>query len=117
MVNLLVIYCDDIELNKKFYECLGFQFIKEKHGKGPIHYSTNINGLILEIYPMGKNPKTRIRLGFQVKSLNTIKQKILGQFPDANIKVFDHGMTIADLNGNKIELSVKKNQPQIETGV
>jgi len=49
--------------------------VEEKHGKGPVHYSSSSNGIIIEIYPeMQKNVtelgvESTIRLGFIVESL------------------------------------------------
>jgi hypothetical protein len=41
----LVIKTSDIDSLKEFYTLLGLQFVQEKHGAGPLHYSTMINGM------------------------------------------------------------------------
>lgn len=39
-----------------FYQSLGLEFVEEKHGKGPVHYACESNGVVFEIYP-GKNDR------------------------------------------------------------
>ena len=46
MINLLVVRTENPELLKNQYEFLGFEFNYHQHGKGPFHYSSNINGFI-----------------------------------------------------------------------
>jgi lactoylglutathione lyase len=53
--NTLVIKTKKINLDqvKDFLDRFGLQFVKEKHGNGPEHYScTASSGEVLEIYPL-----------------------------------------------------------------
>ncbi|MCK5855414.1 MAG: VOC family protein, partial [Sulfurovaceae bacterium] len=69
-LNLLVIRCNDIEESRCFYEKLGFSFIKEQHKNSPIHYSSTVNELVFELYPLKKGEKLdNTRLGFKIKKL------------------------------------------------
>lgn len=69
-LKLLVIRCKDIEASKQFYEQLPMEFVKEKHGTGVVHYSTVINDMVFELYPLQKNQSLdNTRLGFQVKNV------------------------------------------------
>lgn len=76
-INLLVLRAADLEITRTFYEALGMVFIQEKHGTGPIHYSCDMNGTVLEIYPgkPGIAPDRRnagsITVGFQVTTIET----------------------------------------------
>ena len=60
------------ELLKKsvdFYQCLGFSFKEERHGQGPLHYTSESNGYVFELYPLLRDegyPQPHARLGFQV---------------------------------------------------
>jgi len=64
-LSLLVIRCRNLELSRLFYEGLGLKFVQEKHGKGPMHYASEIDGIVFEIYPNdGQPPTDNIRLGF-----------------------------------------------------
>jgi len=77
MIGLLILYCKDIELSKKFYSDLGMTFKEERHGDGPVHYSTEINGLVLELFPTKKEITDEgIRIGLNVK-INDHKSKFI----------------------------------------
>ena len=72
---LLVIKTHQIDMLKDFYETLGLAFIIEKHGNGPEHYSCDLDGTVMEIYPLpdGANlADTTTRLGFRVKKLDNV---------------------------------------------
>lgn len=51
--NVLVLNTDkdNMEKVKTFLESFGLEFALEKHGKGPEHYSCEVDGKVLEIYP------------------------------------------------------------------
>ncbi|MEM8504396.1 MAG: VOC family protein [Cyanobacteria bacterium P01_D01_bin.1] len=40
----------NLEDTLSFYSALGLNFIQEQHGSGPLHYSCDLGGLVLEIY-------------------------------------------------------------------
>lgn len=48
---LLVIRVADIETTRIFFEGLGLDFVKEKHGSGPEHYAHVSGDRVFEIYP------------------------------------------------------------------
>lgn len=69
-LKLLVIRCKNIETSKQFYEQLQMEFVQEQHDSGVVHYSTMMNGIVFELYPLQKNqPLDDVRLGFQVKNI------------------------------------------------
>ena len=49
--NVYVIKTAQPEEVQRFFEALGLTFQEEKHGKGPTHFSCELNGQVLEIYP------------------------------------------------------------------
>lgn len=52
MIDLLVIYTDNLDTAHAFYRDLGLEFTKERHGLGPEHYATELRGgIIFELYP------------------------------------------------------------------
>lgn len=67
-VNLIVLYSDDIEACRAFYENLGLSFVVEQHDNGPTHFATAFSdGGVLEIYPAGKRgPTGALRIGITV---------------------------------------------------
>ncbi len=74
--SLMVLRTDNIEASLAFYRAIGLQFQQEQHGSGPIHYSCEIGGTVMEIYPgeMGKAPDRKssgaTMLGFAVPALD-----------------------------------------------
>jgi lactoylglutathione lyase len=76
MLSLIVLRTAKLDAALAFYRALGLEFVSEQHGNGPIHYSTQIDKTVLEIYP-GKEGSAPPRLqagatmlGFQVKSMD-----------------------------------------------
>ena len=69
--NLMVIRSPDIEVSHRFYRALGFTFEKHAHGNGPVHYASERDGHVFEIYP--GTPKeersTGIRIGIEVSDI------------------------------------------------
>lgn len=67
-LNLLVIRVSDLEMSRRWYECLGFAFVQEQHRKGPSHYACDANGWVFELYPASaRNPASAtMRIGFAV---------------------------------------------------
>jgi hypothetical protein len=113
-LNLLVIRTENPEILKVQYEKIGFEFDYHKHGNGPFHYASELNGFVLEIYPLAKSmtkADNSLRLGFEIENLE-IKVENLKK---TNWKILSEpkktewGMVsiIQDLDGRKIELKNK----------
>jgi len=103
-VSLIVIRCQDIYISKIFYENLGLVFQKEKHGKGPEHFSSEYDHIVFELYPnKGIATNDNIRLGFKSKNLSeTIKSlDITSSYEFDGNTVY----IVTDPDGRKIELS------------
>ena len=71
---LLVLKASAPEVTRKFYQALGFEFIGEKHGNGPFHFSGALGAGVLEIYPVadGSVANSDLHLGFTVQNLQRI---------------------------------------------
>ena len=50
-ISLLVLRTAQMDKSLAFYRALGLIFVEEKHGSGPVHYSTQIGSIVMEIYP------------------------------------------------------------------
>ena len=48
----LVLRCNDIDRSQLFYSALGLRFEFEQHGDRPGHYAAELDGLVLELYPV-----------------------------------------------------------------
>jgi lactoylglutathione lyase len=71
-LKLLVLRTCQIDRLLAFYQSLGMKFTQEQHGKGPVHYATQLARVVLEIYPLADDASTAdqtTRLGFMVGNL------------------------------------------------
>lgn len=109
--NLLVIRTKQLELLKKQYELLGFQFSYHQHGKGPYHYASEEKDFVFEIYPLKKSiseSNNLIRLGIEVEDLkakiHTLKQSDWKILSEAKEMEWGNVALVQDLDRRKIEL-------------
>ena len=66
---LLVLKSRQLEKLLAFYSALGLEFVDEKHGNGPQHFSAKLKDVILELYPIMDDAApvdATTRLGFSV---------------------------------------------------
>lgn len=75
LLNLIVLRSAQLEASLAFYQAIGVNFVQEQHGNGPVHYASESDGLVLEIYPgeQGQAPDRSqsgaVMLGFRVNSI------------------------------------------------
>jgi hypothetical protein len=50
-INLIVISSLEPRRMVVFYESLDIRFREEQHGRGPVHWAADLDGLVLEVYP------------------------------------------------------------------
>lgn len=46
-----MVWSDDVERTRSFYERLGLKFVREQHFGGPLHYAAQVGGDVFEVYP------------------------------------------------------------------
>lgn len=75
---LLVLKTGDVPRLRKFYACLGVEFIEERHGSGPLHYAGQLGDLVLEIYPLadGAAADRSTRFGFDLSDLDATLHRL-----------------------------------------
>ena len=73
-LNLVVLRSTDLERARSFYEHLGLQFTRHRHGSGPEHLSAELGGCVFELYPLSKESASTLgtRIGFSVPSLASV---------------------------------------------
>lgn len=73
-LSLLVLRAVDPLKLAEFYSTLGLIFSSEQHGKGPLHYSADCAGIVIEIYPLSQatDSTASTRLGFTVASIDAV---------------------------------------------
>jgi lactoylglutathione lyase len=114
-LSLLVLRTPRVDACLEFYQRLGLAMVEEKHGKGPVHYSSSSNGITVEIYPETQKNYTEsraertIRLGFRVESLaatleslETLGAKVL---KPPSITQWGHLAIVLDPDGREVEIN------------
>jgi lactoylglutathione lyase len=117
-LKLLVIRTVDLEKSVDFYQTLlDCTFDYHKHNQGVFHFSTLIEGVVFEIYPLLKSqntPDISTRLGFEVSNFDDkiefFKTSILNQPQTTEFGTF---AILKDPDGRKIEVYNSLIQKQI----
>jgi lactoylglutathione lyase len=110
ILNLLVLRSPDIDRAAGFYRQMGLLFTKHAHGSGPEHYSSMVNGMVFEIYPLGpkSSATTGTRIGFSVASVDGVVL-LLQEIGAAVVSApqdseWGRRAVVKDLDGHVIEL-------------
>lgn len=70
-LSLVVLKSSDLQAARRFYMALGLNFVEEKHGEGPLHFSASVGSTLVEIYPCPEDEALApMRLGFRVPSVD-----------------------------------------------
>jgi lactoylglutathione lyase len=114
-LSLLVLRTTRVVACLEFYRSLGLALVEEKHGRGPVHYSSSSNGIVIEIYPETPNgmmefgAERTIRLGFTVESLaatleslETVGSRVLRA---PAISRWGHVAVVLDPDGREVEIN------------
>jgi lactoylglutathione lyase len=109
-LNLVVIRSPDIDRAAAFYRSLGLLFTKHSHGSGPEHYSSEVGGLVFEIYPLadGQPPTTAVRVGFVVDDIDSVV-RLVTEAGAAVVSAprdspWGRRAVVRDLDGHSVEL-------------
>jgi catechol 2,3-dioxygenase-like lactoylglutathione lyase family enzyme len=105
-LTLLVLRCRDLERSKQFYMALGLVFIKEQHGSGPLHYSSQLGTTLIELYPATSSTSS-VRLGLAVNDVAAILESVrsLGFAVEHEPTVERPTCVVRDPDDNRVELS------------
>lgn len=114
-MNLTVLRSSDIDRASKFYGEMGLVFTKHRHGKGPEHYASVVDGFVFEIYPLGSQPPTiGTRIGFSVDDVDEVVQMLLDVGAEMISKPADtewgRRAVVKDLDGHAVELLTPPNR-------
>jgi len=112
-IRLVVIRTKDQKGLVEFYNLLGLTFDYHRHDNSPMHYSTTIGSLVLEIYPLAKDQTQtdkNLRLGFAIdnfeETLNLLNKNGIA-FSKPVQTDFGFLTIVSDPDGRKIELYKK----------
>jgi hypothetical protein len=101
----LVIRSSSLERSRGFYESLGLHFTSEQHESGPLHFSTRLGGMLVELYPTTR-PISPMRFGLSVAGAQLPLEElahhggtVLSASPDATVA------RVSDPDGHVVELT------------
>lgn len=105
LLKLIVLKTPDTESLCQFYTQIGFQFVEEQHGNGPIHRCAAFGDGVLEIYPLpdGAGADATTRLGFGVANLQSILIR-LGHDGTPKQTAWGLRAVVRDPDGRAVEL-------------
>jgi lactoylglutathione lyase len=113
-LNLVVLRSPDIERAATFYQMLGLLFTKHSHGSGPVHYTSEVSGLIFELYPMTPKslPTVGTRIGFRIDSVEQVVPMLVEVGAEVLTPAHDsewgRRAVVKDLDGHIVELVTPK---------
>ncbi|TWU49273.1 VOC family protein [Rubripirellula reticaptiva] len=107
-LKLLVLKTLQADTLRDFYTRLGFSFVEEQHGNGPVHYSAPLGDGILELYPLpeGTEADSSTRLGFGVADLPAVIEELGDLTEVSGPKTTPWGLraVVKDPDGRSVEL-------------
>lgn len=108
-LNLIVLRAADLGRSVAFYRALGLVFVSERHGQGPEHFTCDVGGVVLELYPRsGSEPSMGTRLGFRVsslaRSLDNLHEVGAAVLTDPRESQWGRRAVVADPEGHRVEL-------------
>jgi predicted enzyme related to lactoylglutathione lyase len=107
---LVVLRSPDIDRAVAFYRQIGLPFNRHAHGSGPIHYASEVKGMVFEIYPLLPNsaPTTGARIGFLVDDVDDVVAKLskfgaeIARSPEDS--EWGRRAVVRDFDGHTVEL-------------
>lgn len=106
-LNLIVLRSATPKALAEWYAHFGLTFEYHRHGNGPLHYSTEVRGVTLEIYPLKRlqtEADTDLRLGFEVDNLDTVIAKLTDVVQAPRQSEWGYRAVVADPEGRRVEL-------------
>lgn len=109
-LNLIVIRSLNAIRTVAFYQLLSIKFKEEQHGRGPVHWAADLDGLVLEVYPAKTAGEANcpIRLGFEVDdvvaTVETLRSAGFETVSEAKESEWGLRAVVRDPDGRTIEL-------------
>jgi catechol 2,3-dioxygenase-like lactoylglutathione lyase family enzyme len=121
ILNLLVLRARDPQALARFYEGLGLSFVRERHGKGPVHMACSTPGATFEIYPQTEDSATTgTRIGFAVDNVDASYANALGARANGLRSPADSAWgrraVVKDPEGHIVELTERPTVAEIALG-
>ncbi len=99
----VVLRCSSLETSRAWFEALGFQLTAETHPPGPMHYSMNLAGVVLELYPLRNKSTSGLRLGLYINDPERADERAL-RTGGERLAADHQSIVLRDPDGHTIEL-------------
>lgn len=106
---LTVLYSQQLDANRSFYETLGVTFEQHQHPDGTNYLSGKLGDMVFELYPVGENqPISQLRLGLMADpdvTFSEDERQLLVSIADS-VHPFENGQTFLELTdpeGRQVE--------------
>lgn len=101
-LDLIVLRVADIDASATFYRALGLVLIEEQHERGPRHFSMDVAGVTVELYPRGERASTS---GQRLELLVADPAACLtAALAHGGKRVGAAGFSVEDLDGHRLSL-------------
>lgn len=74
---ITLLTAQNIDKIKEFYECLGLEFVLEKHNQGPVHFSCSFKDTLIEIYSQSDTQRDKTMFIVTVDNIEDSLKNIL----------------------------------------
>ncbi|PQO38535.1 VOC family protein [Blastopirellula marina] len=76
--NLVILRSLDLDQLCRSYQMFGLAWVRERHGKGPEHFSTTIDDFVLELYPArsAEHVDATTGLGFRLNDIAAVVEQL-----------------------------------------
>jgi len=107
-LSYVVLRCADLERSREFYESLGLQLVPEQHGTGSKHYSCDVGGVTLELYPLTGKSTSGLRLGLVVPDLDRVTESLRSHGMTVTTNESTASATVTDPDGHQLSLEQER---------
>ena len=109
-LSYVVLRCADLERSRQFYESIGLRLVAEQHGTGAKHYSCDLGGVTLELYPFAGKSTSGLRIGLVVPELQRVVEALRSSATvvSTNDSNGTTSATVTDPDGHQISLEERR---------
>ena len=106
-LGFVALRCADLEASRRFYELIGLMFVEEQHGSGPRHLSSDLYGVVLELYP-AKHLSERVDLatvGLTLADIDGLETRLIADGFEAERVDGARTVVATDPDGRRVRIS------------
>lgn len=106
-LGFVALRCADLGESRRFYELVGLTFDEEQHGGGPRHLSTDLDGVVLELYPARSGDKRTdlATVGLTVPNVDGLAERLRAAGYEADRPAGSPTLVATDPDGRSVRIS------------